>query len=782
MDFYRDPFYDYKAYHKFIQKGNYRKAYQCLENLLAAYPNEQEFLVDMVNLCYDHCRDAELAKPWMRKLIQARRSYGEDYLLLARMEMETGQLQEARQLVAQAKKMRSMHSDARGLKAMIKSLDAEINAVEVQAENAKTMQKLAKAIDREKASAEEKAKQAPARKQRRSSRCGGDAAAVQDDDNKQATPIPAETSESTPTIAPSATTDLPASPPATTPSYRLPVKFMSAVAEDVSEFAAQPFSTLPDVRLWLAYNLLSIQREFGELLCLSAMHGVEKYWHQIETVKKVLKYFRGRVLLCDEVGLGKTIEAGMIVKEYLMRGMAKNVLILTPPSLVSQWREEMAEKFGLSFHTSEDDKETVDGEDLWKKNLLIASINLAKGQKCLPLVTREFYDIVVVDEAHRLRNRNTLAWKLVNQLQKKFILLLTATPVQNNLVEIFNLITLLKPGQFKTETLFKKEYIKRGDARTPVNRDKLRALLRDVMIRNTRSVIHMKLPKRFATTMRLTPSPEEAEAYVGLQQYLRGKSVNKQTAYLLLREAGSSPQALLDSLLRFRQNKALRQIIAAIERSPGCCKGQALLEILSKNNNEKVLIFAQYRKSVDYIVGLLAQHGIGHVCFRGDMSAKEKNEAIARFRDAVPVLVSTESGGEGKNLQFARTIVNFDLPWNPMRIEQRIGRLHRIGQTRDVFIFNLAVHGTIEDSILEILDRKINMFEMVVGEIEPILGYVSQEDDFEDIVLSIWLESGTPEEADVSFARLGEDLLKAKNEYLKNKLLDEKIFGDDYEA
>jgi SNF2 family DNA or RNA helicase len=531
----------------------------------------------------------------------------------------------------------------------------------------------------------------------------------------------------------------------------------------------------------LDYNYLTVQREFGELLCLNAMYGVEKYWHQVETVKKVLKYFSGRVLLCDEVGLGKTIEAGMLIKEYLMRGMAKNVLILTPPSLVSQWKEEMQEKFGLTFQTSEDE-EAVSTADIWKERLLISSINLAKCQRNMPLVTREFYDIVVVDEAHRLRNRKTLAWNLVNQLQKKFIFLLTATPVQNNLVELFNLITLLKPGQFKTETLFKKEYVKRGDARTPVNREKLRELLRDVMIRNTRSVINLKLPKRFATTMRLMPGDEERQVYTWLQEYLHSQKLSKQMVYLLLREAGSSPYALRESLLRFRQTKELKQIVESIETSSRFCKEQALMEILDKNPQEKVIIFAQYLKTVDHISSALHKHNVAHVCFRGDMPARDKNEAIARFREEVPVLLSTESGGEGKNLQFSRTIVNFDLPWNPMKIEQRIGRLHRIGQTRDVFIFNLSVQGTIEDYILEILDHKINMFEMVIGEIEPILGYISEEDDFENIVLDIWLRSTSPEEVEANFSRLGDSLVKAKQDYLQNKAADERVFGEDYET
>lgn len=185
---------------------------------------------------------------------------------------------------------------------------------------------------------------------------------------------------------------------------------------------------------------------------------------------------------------------------------------------------------------------------------------------------------------------------------------------------------------------------------------------------------------------------------------------------------------------------------------------------------------------MDYITDLMSRHEMPYVMFRGNMPSKEKDKSIERFKNDVPILVSTESGGEGRNLQFCNTIINFDLPWNPMRIEQRIGRLHRIGQTRDVFIFNLSIKGTIEDYIIDILDNKINMFEMVIGEIEPILGNVEDDKDFEDIITDIWLKSSDADSLKDGFEQLSSDLLNAKNEYLKTKVLDNEIFGEDYEA
>jgi SNF2 family DNA or RNA helicase len=401
-------------------------------------------------------------------------------------------------------------------------------------------------------------------------------------------------------------------------------------------------------------------------------------------------------------------------------------------------------------------------------------------------VAGNFYDLVVVDEAHHLKNRNTLNWKLVNEIKKRFIFLLSATPVQNHLIELFNLITLLQPGQFKTERLFKQAYVQRGDPTKPANKDKLRELLRDVMIRNTRSAIDLKLPRRFAVTQRLEPSAAERELYNGITEFARAHSdsLPRSLLHLLLREAGSSPFALSATLLRLRAERPetvdhLLDLAASVGET---AREKALLGILSKNSEEKKVVFTQYLKTLDSVAAMLERQGFPFAVFRGDLPAAEKEQAIRRFREDLPILLSTESGGEGRNLQFCNTLINLDLPWNPMRIEQRIGRLHRIGQTRDVFIFNLSVRETIEDHILNILENKINMFEMVIGEIEPLLGYLGEEREFEDVVMEIWVRSRNHDEARSRFESFGEDLVKAKSDYLKSKELDREVFGEDYEV
>ena len=754
----------YRAYERFLRKRNFRKAYQCLESLLHQFPGDEALLVNIVNLAYFDWDNYGMARPWLIKLTQSR-SVWRDYLLLSRGEARLGNGPRAREYLNRAKELldkRGSPQDRKEAKAAFGEVEDWIKYWEWKLLSKPKVEKIV--------TAKEKGASPPAG--------SPDASAIHS--ASQGMPSPKPTVEKPQGRSLPKPIEKPA-PPAI-PEYSVPVSFSLPGVEAQNEFQSAFLSPLKEIKLLIDYTHLTIQGGFDELLCLNAINNVERYWFQIETVKKVLKYFRGRVLLCDEVGLGKTIEAGMVIKEYLMRNMVRNILILTPSALVSQWKEEMETKFGIEFMTTDDVEASDNPEKFWNEKYLIVSLNLAKSKKNMPVVTRRFYDLVVVDEAHHLRNRTTQAWKLINQIQKRFILLLSATPLQNNLIELFNLITLLKPGQFKTEKLFRQEYLAKGNLRKPSNRDKMRELLRDVMIRNTRSVIDLKLPRRFATTLRIEPAETERKIYQGLNNYLRKDGLNRLTLNLLLREAGSSPFALKKSLLQLPGEDGEKQrIIEWVDSLEEVSKGKALLDLVRKNSEEKKVIFTQYVKSLEYITDLFKRNGIRHVIFKGTLTAREKNAAIEQFRDEAPVLVSTESGGEGRNLQFCNTLINFDLPWNPMRIEQRIGRLHRIGQTRDVFVFNLSVKGTLEDYVIDLLDNKINMFEMVIGEIEPILGHLEKEEGFEDLVMGIWLKSANDGELKAGFEKLGEDLVKAKNEYLKAKSFDNEIFGEDYE-
>src|SRR6516164_7198851 len=305
------------------------------------------------------------------------------------------------------------------------------------------------------------------------------------------------------------------------------------------------------------FACLDLAQGFDELLCLPHLNGIETFWYQVETVRKVLKQFRGRVLLADEVGLGKTIEAGMVLKEYLLRGMVDRVLVLTPAALVGQWREELEMKFGFAGATTQDALLREDADAFWNRNRIIASIATARRQEHAERVLRHNFDLVIIDEAHHLRDRSSQSWKLVDALNKRFLLLLSATPVQNDLVELYNLLTLLKPGIFKTQKEFRAAYMTPGHPRRPANPERLRELMRGAMIRNTRAVVALKLPRRHALTIKVDCTPEEATAYADLamaaRQFAGRRGAGRHGLALqnLLSAAGSSPNAAAGALLRF---------------------------------------------------------------------------------------------------------------------------------------------------------------------------------------------------------------------------------------
>ncbi len=250
-------------------------------------------------------------------------------------------------------------------------------------------------------------------------------------------------------------------------------------------------SVTPAAEIFLRrdYALLRLQKGFDELLSLGAVNNLEHFWYQLETARRVLRDFRGRALLADEVGLGKTIEAALALKEYAMRGLVKKTLILTPPSLVTQWLDELRSKFGLGAVSPETGGYGRDPEKFWlRHDVVVASLALARQPSNRERLAKIDYDMVIVDEAHYLKNRTTSTWQLVNELKKRFLLLLSATPVGNNLSELYNLILLLRPGLLGTEAQFRRDYgvarrpgglASAGGLNDPARREKLRGLLRE---------------------------------------------------------------------------------------------------------------------------------------------------------------------------------------------------------------------------------------------------------------------------------------------------------------
>jgi SNF2 family DNA or RNA helicase len=275
--------------------------------------------------------------------------------------------------------------------------------------------------------------------------------------------------------------------------------------------------------------------------------------------------------------------------------------------------------------------------------------------------------------------------------------MLTATPVENNLVDLYSLITVLKPGLLSTEADFKKSYVNAARPRAPKNPEQLRLLLSEVMVRNTRSTVDVRLPHRVAASVVAPPSLEEAKLYervstIVTMRYRAADSDKRSGIALewLQRQVGSSPQALGRALGRAlsgelwmgpeerRELESIEEMAAAMTQS---AKGLQFEKMLAGRSG-KMVVFTEFLPTLDYLSQICERNSVSYALFSGDLSHPQKDAAIARFRDEADVLLSTGSGGEGRNLQFANTMVNFDLPWNPMLIEQRVGRVYRMGKRR----------------------------------------------------------------------------------------------------
>lgn len=526
---------------------------------------------------------------------------------------------------------------------------------------------------------------------------------------------------------------------------------------------------------WASFNLrveaetLAITQTNEELLCPVHLHdlwsraGMIPYPHQLNTARRVIQEMRGRAILADEVGLGKTIEATMILKEYLLRGLVRRFLILTPATLCRQWAGELAEKFQIQTIIARRGHEwdMYDG--------IICSIDMAKREQHREKILARGFDLVIVDEAHKLKNARTVSAQFVQEIPKKYFLLLTATPLQNDLKELFTLISLLRPGQLGNYRTFRQRYV--AGKREPKNQGELREIISQVMVRNKRGP-QIQLPERRVTTIPLTLSPPEQELYEEVSSFIRTEyrpgelgRINPLTLITLQREICSSSFAVAMTLYRLAKNcdeSTQWRIVSLLEKSRQIkenAKMEKVLEILS-NNREKVLIFTEFIATQEYIRSRLHSAGIPALCFDGTLSASKKDWTRCFFRDSPnhQALVCTETGGEGVNLQFCHQMINYDLPWNPMRIEQRIGRIHRLGQTRDVAIYNLSTLGTIEEHLLKMLEEKIRMFESVIGDMSQVNRYLGDGRSFESRVMEAIVQAKHDREVRKNLTKLGEEI------------------------
>jgi len=270
-----------------------------------------------------------------------------------------------------------------------------------------------------------------------------------------------------------------------------------------------------------------------------------------------------------------------------------------------------------------------------------------------------------------------------------------------------------------------------------------------------------------------------------VRESIRAGGADRMALRVLQAEAGSSPAATVGTLAGLARRLDLpepaRERFAELHARalalPGAAKAEVLLRLLREFPHQMV-VFTRFRATLDLLARTLAAAGVECAVFHGGMSRRERAVSLRRFEEGARVLLSSDAGSEGRNLQFCHAVCNFDLPWNPMVLEQRIGRLSRIGQRHDVQVFNLAAAGTLESHVLRMLDVKIRMFELVVGEIDMVLGNLECEDDFAERVLDLWVGADDERAFGERIDRLGEELVRAKEESLKTRAYDDALFGD----
>ncbi len=538
----------------------------------------------------------------------------------------------------------------------------------------------------------------------------------------------------------------------------------------------------------LRFRLASI---FDPLLGMN-ISKVDPLPHQIEAVYgHILKLPKIRFLIADDPGAGKTIMAGLVIKELKLRGLANRILIVVPGHLKDQWMRELKEKFQETFYLIDRNTfRSIYGENPWEiEKQVITSMDFAKQEDILPSLNSTHWDLVIVDEAHKMsayvygnKTSRTERYRLGEILSKntRHFLFLTATPHRGNPENFRLLLDLLEPGFFGTYELIE-ESIERGD--NPLFIRRLKEDLRDF---DGKPIF----TNRYAKTIKFRLSQEEKELYNELSKYvlhqynkaMKGRDQKRNVAFALLilqRRMASSTYALwkslerrkrrLESLLeeskmqrrsflvdfeevedyeeeeRWKEEEEWETLTLAenpeelrreiwvidglIERAKRIVKEErevklqelrkaieeGLKKIREMQGNEKILIFTESKDTLDYLVEKLKSWGYSVSYIHGGMSLEERIGAEKEFKEKTQVMVATEAAGEGINLQFCHIMINYDIPWNPNRLEQRLGRIHRYGQQKDVYMFNLVAEDTREGEVLGRILTKIEEIRNALG-------------------------------------------------------------------
>jgi len=519
---------------------------------------------------------------------------------------------------------------------------------------------------------------------------------------------------------------------------------------------------------------------FDRLLAPAVLYDrVRPHGYQLRVVEQVLREKAPAAILADDVGLGKTIEAGLIYKELTLRGLVRTALVLAPKSLLSQWQQELREHFDEDFVLT--DEKRFRGFEVEPRVIC----SLPQFVRSFARVNSHTWDCVIADEAHLLANPASRRRQCVSELRSTWRLLLTATPVANRITDLYSLIDLAVPGSLGTQREFEAEYVADPGICRVVRPDRvtdLRNLAREHMCRTRRIDTDIAFAGRTVDTRSIQAVPAEDALISDITDYLRalfrrtptGSSKVNRGAVIreimaLQQSLSSSPQAIERSL-RTRAEKhpdERGELLALADRCSAIvsAKEATLLDVLAELREEPVLIFTLRLETAARLREMIRARGRSAETYIGALSRAEREALVQRFNSGkLQTLIATDAGAEGLNLhERCHIVVNYDLHWNPMRIEQRIGRVHRLGQTRDVRVLNFVLHETIDDYVVRLLYQKISLFTITVGSLENVLSEVQEgEFDLEERILELLLQNDDRSRLRREMAELGDELLSAR--------------------
>jgi len=455
------------------------------------------------------------------------------------------------------------------------------------------------------------------------------------------------------------------------------------------------------------------------------------------------------------------------------RDTRDSFLILTPAQLAPQWQTELSEKFDLDFISNYDDGFV--GFDAHDK--IVASVDTAKGKRYRDQVLSRRWDVVVLDEAHYVRNEDTMRYNLIEDLDYGEAFFATATPIQNDITDLYNIINLIRPGMLGTRKQFENRHVANGDNAQIKRANELQNKLDNVMIRNRREETSIDFTNREVHTEVFEPSRNERALYDAVTDHVRSHYSSKDARHLVLitlqKEVVSSPFAVAgtidrwladnDKRLSSTERSSLSNIQSIVNDIGETTKQQRLADIVEtiqgRLETTRLIVFTQFRPTQDAIADRVEELDLPAHVVNGDLSSKAKEKKVADFEQEGGVMVATDSISEGRNMQFCNVLVNYDLPWNPMKVEQRIGRVDRIGQDREVHVFNMALQDTVEEHVLNKLFGKIDLFNQSIGGLRDILSRMEQSgSDFEQEVFNRLRDADSKVELENNFEEMAVDL------------------------